>query len=56
MSALIEGFNPEGVVTINRVILKPEYSTDDLEMRVAELWRTSRPTTQKAVSSAASSS
>ncbi len=37
MSALINGFNPEGVVTINRVILKPEYSSDDLEMRVAEL-------------------
>jgi hypothetical protein len=37
MSALINGFNPEGVVTINRVILKPEYSGDDLEMRVAEL-------------------
>lgn len=35
--SLIHGFNPEGVVTINRVILKPEYSTDDLEMRVAEL-------------------
>lgn len=35
--ALINGFNPDGVVTINRVILKPEYSTDDLEMRVAEL-------------------
>jgi hypothetical protein len=35
--ALINGFNPEGVVTINRVILKSEYSTDDLEMRVAEL-------------------
>lgn len=37
MSALINGFNPEGVVTINRVILKPEYGSDDLEMRVAEL-------------------
>jgi hypothetical protein len=37
MSALISGFNSDGVVTINRVILKPEYSTDDLEMRVAEL-------------------
>ncbi len=37
MSALINGFNPEGVVTINRVILKPTYSSDDLEMRVAEL-------------------
>ena len=37
MSALINGFNNEGVVTINRVILRAEYSTDDLEMRVAEL-------------------
>lgn len=35
--SLINGFNSDGVVTINRVILKPEYSTDDLEMRVAEL-------------------
>ncbi len=35
--ALINGFNPDGVITINRVILKPEYSVDDLEMRVAEL-------------------
>ncbi len=35
--ALINGFNSDGVVTINRVILKPEFSTDDLEMRVAEL-------------------
>lgn len=37
MSALINGFNSDGVVTINRVILKPEYSMDDLEIRVAEL-------------------
>lgn len=37
MSALINGFNSDGVVTINRVILRPEYTTDDLEMRVAEL-------------------
>lgn len=37
MSNLINGFNSDGVVTINRVILRPEYSTDDLEMRVAEL-------------------
>jgi len=37
MAALINGFNSDGVVTINRVILKPDYSTDDLEMRVAEL-------------------
>ncbi len=35
--SLINGFNSDGVVTINRVILKPEFSTDDLEMRVAEL-------------------
>jgi hypothetical protein len=35
--SLISGFDPEGVITINRVILKPEYTTDDLELRVAEL-------------------
>ncbi len=35
--ALINGFNNDGVVTINRVILKPEFGTDELEMRVAEL-------------------
>ncbi|MEW6678062.1 MAG: ligand-binding protein SH3 [Pseudomonadota bacterium] len=35
--SLINGFNSDGVVTINRVILKPEFSSDDLEMRVAEL-------------------
>lgn len=35
--ALINGFNHDGVITLNRVILKPEFSTDDLEMRVAEL-------------------
>ena len=37
MSGLIPGFNPDGVVTINRVILKPEYTTDDLQERVAYL-------------------
>ena len=37
MSGLISGFNPDGVVTINRVILKPEYSIDDLQERVAFL-------------------
>ncbi|MFN3595581.1 MAG: ligand-binding protein SH3 [Thiobacillaceae bacterium] len=35
--ALINGFNDDGVITINRVILRPEYTVDDLEMRVAEL-------------------
>ena len=37
MNTLINNFNPDGVVTINRVILKPEYSIDDLEERVAVL-------------------
>lgn len=35
--SLINGFNEDGVITINRVILKPEYTVEDLEMRVAEL-------------------
>jgi hypothetical protein len=37
MSGLISGFPSDGVVTINRVILKPEYSVDDLQERVAVL-------------------
>lgn len=37
MSALIAGFDPDGVVTINRVVLKAGYSIDDLEDRVATL-------------------
>lgn len=37
MSGLIDGFDTSGVVTINRVVLKPEYSVDDLEERVAVL-------------------
>jgi hypothetical protein len=37
MSGLIQGFTNEGVVTVNRVILRQEYSLDELEMRVAEL-------------------
>ena len=37
MSGLIPGFNTDGVVTVNRVILKPEYSVDDLQERVAFL-------------------
>ncbi len=35
--ALINEFPSDGVVTINRVILKPEYTVEDLEERVAEL-------------------
>lgn len=37
MNTLITNFNHDGVVTINRVILKPEYSIDDLQERVAML-------------------
>jgi len=37
MSELIEGFPHDGVVTINRVILKDEYTVDDLQERVAVL-------------------
>jgi len=35
--SLIRNFPHDGVVTINRVILKPEYSIDDLQERVAFL-------------------
>ena len=34
---LINNFPHDGVVTINRVILKPEYTLDDLQERVAFL-------------------
>jgi hypothetical protein len=37
MSSLIPDFPHDGVVTVNRVILKPEYKVEDLEERVAEL-------------------
>jgi hypothetical protein len=37
MSGLISGFPSDGVVTINRIILKPEYTVDDLQERVANL-------------------
>ena len=37
MSGLISNFPHDGVVTINRVILKPEYTMDDLQERVAFL-------------------
>ena len=36
-SGLIKNFPSDGVVTINRVILKPEYTIDDLQERVAFL-------------------
>ncbi|MGE4280090.1 MAG: ligand-binding protein SH3 [Magnetospirillum sp.] len=34
---LIHGFPSDGIVTVNRVILKPEYDVDDLQERVAML-------------------
>ena len=37
MADLINGFPADGVVTVNRVLLKPEYTVDDLQERVAEL-------------------
>ena len=37
MSGLIANFPADGVVTVNRVILKPEYTVDDLQERVAFL-------------------
>lgn len=37
MASLINGFPHDGIVTVNRVVLKPEYSVDDLQERVALL-------------------
>ncbi|VAW71026.1 hypothetical protein MNBD_GAMMA09-110 [hydrothermal vent metagenome] len=37
MSDLISGFPHDGIVTINRVILKDEYTVEDLQERVAVL-------------------
>ena len=37
MNGLSANFPYNGVVTVNRVILKPGYSVDDLQERVAEL-------------------
>ena len=35
--SLVHNFPVDGVITINRVILKPEYTIDDLQERVAML-------------------
>jgi len=35
--SLINGFPNDGVVTVNRVVLKPQYTVDDLQERVAVL-------------------
>lgn len=37
MTGLIQGLSGDGVVTVNRIVLKPEYDMDDLEERVAML-------------------
>lgn len=37
MSAFIPGFSSDGIVTVNRVVLKDGYTIDDLEERVAVL-------------------
>ena len=37
MSGFIPGFDSDGIVTVNRVLLKPQYSVEDLEERVALL-------------------
>ena len=37
MSSLISNFPADGIVTVNRVVLKPEYSVDELQERVAFL-------------------
>jgi hypothetical protein len=37
MSGFIPNLDADGVVTVNRVLLKPAYSVDDLEERVALL-------------------
>ena len=37
MNNLIANFPYNGIVTVNRIILKPEYTVDDLQERVAEL-------------------
>ncbi|MBI2240831.1 MAG: ligand-binding protein SH3 [Magnetospirillum gryphiswaldense] len=34
---LIHGFPSDGIVTVNRVVLKPQYDVDDLQERVAML-------------------
>jgi hypothetical protein len=37
MSQIVSGFPHDGVVTVNRILLKPGYVIEDLEERVAEL-------------------
>jgi hypothetical protein len=37
MSGLIANFPYNGVITVNRIVIKPEFTVDDLQERVAEL-------------------
>ncbi len=37
MTGLIPDFPMDGCITVNRIVLKPEYTVDDLEERVAYL-------------------
>ena len=43
MSAFIPGFNDDGIVTVNRVLIKQGYTIDDLEERVALLCENVKP-------------
>lgn len=37
MSGIIPEFDSDGIVTVNRILLKPQYTMDDLEERVSVL-------------------
>jgi hypothetical protein len=37
MGGLIANFPYNGVITVNRIVIKPEFTVDDLQERVAEL-------------------
>ena len=48
MSGLIANFPANGVVTVNRVILKPEYTVDDLQEIIQEGLRTRQEAAKQA--------
>ncbi len=43
VSGLIANFPYNGVITVNRIIIKPEFSVDELQERVAELCENVKP-------------
>ena len=45
--SLIKNFPHDGIVTVNRVILKDGYTLDDLQLRVAEMCENVKPIIQK---------